>query len=279
MKLSFVALILASGALAAPTKKNKKLNIKKTDDLLFRTSLPDFIEKRNNMDPSTLNWDSDGCTSVPDKPLTFDFLPACFRHDFGFANYQAQDRFDDLARLKIDELFKEDLYHQCEKEKKTKRALCRTYANGYHLGARLLGDLNAKLAPKTRDLSPESLVSPEMIKKAWEDAKPALDKVEISRETYENLKKHLQGPVKKFFTDVEAQIGKERPTFHEVKNKIDQLVTVMGSKSPPLETEPKPKIEAKTQTEDKPKTEPKTKLKPKPKRRPNKPADVLPKTV
>lgn len=74
MKLSFVALILAGGALAAPTKKNKKLNIKKTDDLLFRTSLPDFIEKRNNMDPSTLNWDSDGCTSVPDKPLTFDFL-------------------------------------------------------------------------------------------------------------------------------------------------------------------------------------------------------------
>ncbi|CAH0057382.1 unnamed protein product [Clonostachys solani] len=272
MKPIIFALILAGGTLATHPKVKEKVSIKKTDDLVFRAALPEFINRRNNQDPTTLDWDSDGCTGVPDKPLEFDFLPACYRHDFAYANYKKQDRLNEVARLKIDTIFQEDLYHQCEKQRKHKKSLCRTYANGYFLGARLLGDLNAKLEPRGfPSTQPPAYIPPGIIK-TWPDVKPALDKIELSRENYEDLKNRLNGPAKKFVEDIESKIGSPRPTFQEVKNKIDQLVTVMGAKQPPKkeskpETGSKPKTESKPETKSKPETESKPKTEePKPKK-------------
>lgn len=77
-----------------------------TDQYLFSISLPDFSAKRAAQDPATLIWTSDGCTSSPDNPLGFPFVPACNRHDFGYHNYRAQSRFTESGKLRIDDNFR-----------------------------------------------------------------------------------------------------------------------------------------------------------------------------
>ncbi|VUC24177.1 unnamed protein product [Clonostachys rosea] len=262
MKLIIIALFLVALALAGPVDKKKlKKDIARTDDLMFRTNLADFISKREGQQPPTLDWNSDGCTGVPDKPLEFNFLPACYRHDFGYANFKHQGRFNEVARLKIDEAFKDDLNTMCDKEKKHRRVLCRTYASGYHMGARLLGDLNAKLAPRD---SSQALASIPLETRGdtgirWEHVKAAVDKLEVSKDTYEAFKNRLEGPAKKFIEDLEAQVGKPNPTFQDIKDKLNSRVTVMGMKKPvedlPAETNAweEPKKDAKKEPKKEPK--------------------------
>jgi hypothetical protein len=79
-----------------------------TDQYLFSITLPAFTAKRNARDPPTLIWDSDGCSSSPDNPFGFPFVPACHRHDFGYRNYKAQNRFTDAGKLSIDDNFKKE---------------------------------------------------------------------------------------------------------------------------------------------------------------------------
>lgn len=77
-----------------------------TDQLLFSVTLPTFTARRNARDPATLNWTSDGCTTSPDNPFGYPFVPACNRHDFGYHNYRAQSRFTTSAKGRIDSNFK-----------------------------------------------------------------------------------------------------------------------------------------------------------------------------
>lgn len=77
-----------------------------TDELLFETTLEEFIDHREKEDPADLIWKSDGCTHAPDNPVGINFLPACQRHDFGYRNYRAQDRMDKAAKKKINKSFK-----------------------------------------------------------------------------------------------------------------------------------------------------------------------------
>ncbi|PSL58067.1 phospholipase A2-like protein [Saccharothrix carnea] len=85
-----------------------------TDDYLFSKSLSQFSSLRAQRPYSTqLDWSSDGCSWSPDNPFGFKFLPACHRHDFGYRNYKRQGRFNETTRLRIDNNFKSDLYHQC----------------------------------------------------------------------------------------------------------------------------------------------------------------------
>lgn len=103
---SAAALVLPSGPEGAylPSKRQDLTTV--TDQLLFSVTLPTFTARRNAKNPSTLDWTSDGCTSSPDNPLGFPFVPACNRHDFGYHNYRNQARFTQSNRLKIDNNFK-----------------------------------------------------------------------------------------------------------------------------------------------------------------------------
>lgn len=96
-----------------------------TDELLFSVSLPTFISRRDALDPPGLDWSSNSCSYSPDNPFGFPFecvlynlrgcevandvlSPACMRHDFGYRNYKAQDRFTDAGKLSIDDNFKDE---------------------------------------------------------------------------------------------------------------------------------------------------------------------------
>jgi hypothetical protein len=106
-----------------------------TDQLLFKDSLFRFAETRASADrPENLDWSSDGCTDVPDAPLGYDFLTACWRHDFGYRNYKAQHRFTENARARIDGQFKADMYTICNG-----RVFCQATAEVYYLGVRQFG--------------------------------------------------------------------------------------------------------------------------------------------
>lgn len=111
MKLSFVVVSLVPAALALPASDSilgrRQTSLSAiTDQLLFSTTLPDFITRRNAKNPPTLDWSSDGCTDSPDNPFGFPFVPACNRHDFGYQNYRLQNRFTVSGKLNIDNNFK-----------------------------------------------------------------------------------------------------------------------------------------------------------------------------
>jgi hypothetical protein len=85
-----------------------------TDQYLFSTSLNSFQTVRAQQPyASQLDWSSDGCSSSPDNPFGFNFVKACYRHDFGYRNYKKQSRFNETTRLSIDNNFKTDLYVIC----------------------------------------------------------------------------------------------------------------------------------------------------------------------
>lgn len=109
MKLSII-LSVVPAVLALPTggdeavSKRQGLNAV-TDQLLFTYTLPVFTTHRNALDPAGLDWSSDGCTSSPDNPFGFPFVPACHRHDFGYQNFRIQKRFTESGKAKIDNNF------------------------------------------------------------------------------------------------------------------------------------------------------------------------------
>jgi hypothetical protein len=117
------------------------------DSYLFSITLPAFTAKRNARDPATLDWTSDGCTSSPDNPFGFNFIPACNRHDFGYHNYRRQSRFTESAKLRIDDNFRTDLRYQCTFE--GAESVCRGLANVYYTFVRAFGGNDA--TPGRRD--------------------------------------------------------------------------------------------------------------------------------
>ncbi|KAF8246142.1 hypothetical protein K440DRAFT_586282 [Wilcoxina mikolae CBS 423.85] len=112
-----------------------------TDRLLFNTDIDTFENDRNNQSPNTLDWSSDGCTDAPNSPGGFHFLHSCQRHDFGYRNYKAQQRFTDDNRLMIDDNFKTDMHDECHKYGVFKRDICKTFANSYYDAVRAVGNL------------------------------------------------------------------------------------------------------------------------------------------
>lgn len=105
---SCAAALPAAASQAAGSLVGRQTANQITDQYLFDISLPTFTSRRNARDPATLIWDSDGCSSSPDNPFGFPFVPACHRHDFGYRNYKAQSRFTDAGKLSIDNNFKDE---------------------------------------------------------------------------------------------------------------------------------------------------------------------------
>lgn len=106
-----------------------------TDQYLFSASLTEFQQLRvDQPNGDQLDWSSDGCSNSPDNPFGFDFVKACYRHDFGYRNYKAQGRFSEDNRLRIDNNFKEDMYEVCNGN-----WACNRFADTYYLAVRQFG--------------------------------------------------------------------------------------------------------------------------------------------
>lgn len=110
-----------------------------TDNLLLHTPMSAFQTARAAKSPAYLDWTSDGCSDSPDKPLGYNFLPSCQRHDFGYRNYKAQARFTEPNRKIIDDNFLKDLDNECSKYSDLKRAECRGLADVYYDAVRKFG--------------------------------------------------------------------------------------------------------------------------------------------
>lgn len=157
MKYNTILLALASMVLAAPADLSPKRQdlTATTDQLLFSVTLPQFEARRNSKNPATLDWSSDGCTSSPDNPFGFPFLPACHRHDFGYQNYRIQKRFTKAGKTKIDSNFKKDLYSQCQFT--SAKTACDRLADVYHIAVMLLGGRDANKRDETKPLYDEAV--------------------------------------------------------------------------------------------------------------------------
>jgi hypothetical protein len=122
-------------ALASPAQFHQSVrretDEETTDRLLFNTTITDFITARNATDPSSLDWSSDGCSDSPDNP-GYDFLESCYRHDFGYRNYEAQGRFTDDGKDSIDSNFQSDLYNECDTEEGDDVDTCKDIADIYY---------------------------------------------------------------------------------------------------------------------------------------------------
>ncbi|KAK6088847.1 hypothetical protein SCUP234_00051 [Seiridium cupressi] len=97
---SLALYILPAAVLAAPAGVKRQDVDAVIDEILFNITLPEFTTRRDALDPSYLDWDSDGCTDSPDNPLGFPYVPA--------------NRFTVSAKAAIDSNFQDDLYYQCE---------------------------------------------------------------------------------------------------------------------------------------------------------------------
>jgi hypothetical protein len=127
------ALLLGAGSAQAALTPTQVRTV--TDQYLFSTGLTEFQAIRARTPyADQLDWGSDGCSFSPDKPLGYNFLPACYRHDFGYGNYKKQVRFTEPNRKRIDDQFRADLYVICNG-----RLLCKRAADTYYFAVRAFG--------------------------------------------------------------------------------------------------------------------------------------------
>ncbi|MCG8917300.1 phospholipase [Actinokineospora sp. PR83] len=106
------ALVVGAGTASADLSATQLRST--TDSYLFGQSLNTFQTTRANRPyAGQMDWSSDGCSNSPDNPFGFNFVKACYRHDYGYRNYKKQGRFTEDNRLRIDNNFKSDLYTIC----------------------------------------------------------------------------------------------------------------------------------------------------------------------
>jgi hypothetical protein len=91
------------------------------------------------------DWTTDDCSSSPDRPLGFDFRLSCRRHDFGYRNYKAAQRFD-ANKARLDSAFYADLKRLCNTYSPARRPACLSVAWTYYTAVDVFGSL-ASVAP------------------------------------------------------------------------------------------------------------------------------------
>jgi hypothetical protein len=139
--LAVAGTVLAGSATASAALDPAQLR-QTTDSYLFSYSLNGFQTVRAQQPyASQLDWGSDGCSSSPDNPFGFNFVKACYRHDFGYRNYKKQSRFNESTRLSIDNNFKEDLYEICNGN-----WACNRTADVYYAAVRQFGNSSLSTA-------------------------------------------------------------------------------------------------------------------------------------
>ncbi|MFE3443345.1 phospholipase A2 [Nocardia sp. NPDC059180] len=105
-----------------------------TDWALFDIDLDRFTEERNARRHGTeIDWSSDGCTGVTNKPLgRYDFTHACERHDFAYQNFRRQGRYNQPGlKQRFDNRFHDDMLSVCAGFDFVDRKTCQTSADTY----------------------------------------------------------------------------------------------------------------------------------------------------
>ncbi|CAN9320501.1 hypothetical protein CUC08_Gglean004038 [Alternaria sp. MG1] len=140
MKCTILATVLglASLAVSAPAALvSRQASLEQvTDSYMFDISIDEFITNRNTKNPPELDWSSNGCTASPDNPFGFDFINSCYRHDFGYRNFKAQNRFE-ANKARIDDNFKTDMFNQCANE--SAKGPCEATATLYYEAVKAFG--------------------------------------------------------------------------------------------------------------------------------------------
>ena len=86
------------------------------------------------------DWSTDHCSTSPDQPLGFDFRLACHRHDFGYRNYKAANRFAD-NKARLDNAFYADLKRKCGTYSVFVQGACYSLAWTYYTAVQVFGSL------------------------------------------------------------------------------------------------------------------------------------------
>jgi hypothetical protein len=71
-------------------------SISQFSNLFSRHHAPGVADKEAAV---LLDWSTDACTGVDDRPFGWDFKPSCIRHDFGYRNYKRQGRFTKVGNV------------------------------------------------------------------------------------------------------------------------------------------------------------------------------------
>lgn len=97
--------------------------------------MAEFQSARNAKSPSCFDWYSNKCTLSPDRPLGFNFIPPCQRHDFGDTNFSKKKQWNPINKARTDWKFRTDMWAVCDKltgwKNILKRATCMVVANKY----------------------------------------------------------------------------------------------------------------------------------------------------
>jgi hypothetical protein len=86
------------------------------------------------------DWSTDYCSASPDNPLGFDFRMPCWRHDFGYRNYKAVDRFS-ANKARVDDAFYADMRRRCATYNFVLRPACYSLAWTYYQAVRMFGSV------------------------------------------------------------------------------------------------------------------------------------------
>jgi len=100
------------------------------------------------------DWSNDLCTGAPDNPLGFTFESACARHDFGYRNYKAAQRFA-ANKDRIDLSFYGDMQRVCATYGDAVRPACYALASVYYEAVRIFGF--QKVTPEQIDAAADLL--------------------------------------------------------------------------------------------------------------------------
>ncbi|WP_233624346.1 phospholipase [Actinoplanes sp. ATCC 53533] len=84
------------------------------------------------------DWATNFCTWAPDNPLGFSFERSCARHDFGYRNYKAAQRFE-ANKDRLDLAFYGDLQRQCATYEAVLQPPCYALAFVYYEATRIFG--------------------------------------------------------------------------------------------------------------------------------------------
>lgn len=146
--LLFVIGPLAASAHAAAYSTDQ---ITRLDTLVFRTSLDSFLRTaaRPSVSDSSFDWSTDHCSAplVGSTGRSFDFTPACTRHDFAYRNYKRADMagaqrgqwWNSRMRQRIDHQFHQDMLDHCARRASTDRPTCRLWAETFFRMVRIAG--------------------------------------------------------------------------------------------------------------------------------------------
>lgn len=125
-----------------PAEQAAQPGKRSTVDSYFNRSMASFQSAKRSR-PAGLNWDDNGCSSpTGNKPGGFNFLPACQRHDFGYANYgkgSIRANPTDAQRLTVDTKFLADMNAECSRYSGKSLTSCRNWAATYYSAVRLAG--------------------------------------------------------------------------------------------------------------------------------------------